>query len=78
MKLADAVSGTLIYGRKRHHRFRNDEAFLQQAMKDGAEKVSVHASRYAESGVLSDWFLWRSRNIKTLGLILPPLWGRRG
>jgi tryptophanyl-tRNA synthetase len=29
---------------ERFHRFRNDEAFLQQVMKDGAEKARAHAS----------------------------------
>ncbi|RLY37217.1 tryptophanyl-tRNA synthetase, partial [Escherichia coli] len=42
---ADAVSGMLTELQERYHRFRNDEAFLQQVMKDGAEKASVHASR---------------------------------
>ena len=44
-EVADAVSGMLTELQERYHRFRNDEAFLQQVMKDGAEKASVHASR---------------------------------
>ncbi|STJ42253.1 tryptophanyl-tRNA synthetase [Escherichia coli] len=37
--------GMLTELQERYHRFRNDEAFLQQVMKDGAEKASAHASR---------------------------------
>ena len=44
-EVADAVSGMLTELQERYHRFRNDEAFLQQVMKDGAEKASAHASR---------------------------------
>jgi tryptophanyl-tRNA synthetase len=29
---------------ERYHRYRNDEAFLQQIMREGAEKASAHAS----------------------------------
>ena len=38
-EVADAVSGMLTELQERYHRFRNDEAFLQQVMKDGAEKA---------------------------------------
>ena len=31
--------------RDSYHRFRNDEAFLNQVMKDGAEKASARASQ---------------------------------
>lgn len=44
-EVADAVSGMLTELQERYHLFRNDEAFLQQVMKDGAEKASAHASR---------------------------------
>ena len=40
-EVADAVSGMLTELQERYH----DEAFLQQVMKDGAEKASAHASR---------------------------------
>ncbi|TNV20368.1 tryptophan--tRNA ligase [Buttiauxella sp. B2] len=42
--VADAVSGMLTELQERFHRFRNDEAYLQQVMKDGSEKARVHAS----------------------------------
>jgi tryptophanyl-tRNA synthetase len=42
--VADAVSGMLVELQERYYRFRNDEAFLQQVMKDGAEKARSHAS----------------------------------
>lgn len=54
-EVADAVSGMLTELQERYHRFRNDEAFLQQVMKDGAEKASARFP-YAKSGVRSDWF----------------------
>ncbi|MBJ7222961.1 MULTISPECIES: tryptophan--tRNA ligase [unclassified Brenneria] len=41
--VADAVSGMLTELQERYHRFRNDEAFLQQVMRDGAEKASARA-----------------------------------
>jgi hypothetical protein len=34
-EVAEAVSGMLIDLQERYHRFRNDEAFLNQVMKDG-------------------------------------------
>ena len=37
-EVAEAVSGMLIDLQERYHRFRNDEAFLNQVMKDGAER----------------------------------------
>ncbi|KAA8727241.1 tryptophan--tRNA ligase [Ewingella americana] len=42
--VADAVSGMLTELQERYHRFRNDEALLQQIMRDGAEKARVRAS----------------------------------
>ncbi|MGU0057484.1 hypothetical protein ACVXG7_28450 [Enterobacter hormaechei] len=36
--MADAVSGMLTELQERYHRYRNDEAFLQKVMKEGAEK----------------------------------------
>ncbi|PWC11674.1 tryptophan--tRNA ligase [Brenneria roseae subsp. americana] len=41
--VADAVSGMLTELQERYHRFRNDEAFLQQVMREGAEKASARA-----------------------------------
>ncbi|RLM25133.1 tryptophan--tRNA ligase [Brenneria alni] len=41
--VADAVSGMLTELQARYHRFRNDEAFLQQVMRDGAQKASARA-----------------------------------
>jgi tryptophanyl-tRNA synthetase len=29
---------------ERYHRYRNDEAFLQKIMREGAEKASAHAA----------------------------------
>ena len=43
-EVADAVSGMLTELQERYHRYRNDEAFLQKVMKDGAEKASARAS----------------------------------
>ena len=43
-EVAEAVSGMLTELQERYHRFRNDEAFLQKVMKDGAEKASARAS----------------------------------
>lgn len=42
--MADAVSGMLTELQERYHRYRNDEAFLQKVMKEGAEKASARAS----------------------------------
>ncbi|MEI3773541.1 tryptophan--tRNA ligase [Pectobacterium brasiliense] len=41
--VADAVSGMLSELQERYHRFRNDEAFLQQIMREGADKASARA-----------------------------------
>ncbi|WJV54257.1 tryptophan--tRNA ligase [Pectobacteriaceae bacterium CE90] len=41
--VADAVSGMLSELQERYHRFRNDEVFLQQVMRDGAQKASIRA-----------------------------------
>ncbi len=43
-EVADAVSGMLTELQERYNRYRNDEAFLHQIMKDGAEKARSHAS----------------------------------
>ena len=43
-EVAEAVSGMLTELQERYHRFRNDEAFLQKVMKEGAEKASARAS----------------------------------
>ena len=43
-EVADAVSGMLTELQERYHNFRNDEAYLQQVMKEGAEKARSHAS----------------------------------
>lgn len=41
--LADAVSGMLTDLQERYHRFRNDEALLEQVMRDGAQKARAQA-----------------------------------
>ncbi|MCV9879452.1 tryptophan--tRNA ligase [Brenneria izbisi] len=41
--VAEAVSGMLTELQARYHRFRTDEAFLQQVMREGAEKASARA-----------------------------------
>ena len=41
--VADAVSGMLSELQERYNRFRNDEAFLQQVMRDGAQKARARA-----------------------------------
>ncbi|HBZ15162.1 tryptophan--tRNA ligase [Pantoea sp. NPDC088449] len=41
--VADAVSGMLTDLQERYHRFRNDEALLNQVMRDGAAKARAHA-----------------------------------
>ena len=43
-EVADAVSGMLTELQERYHRYRNDEAFLQSVMKDGAAKARARAS----------------------------------
>jgi len=42
--VAEAVSGMLTEVQERFNRFRSDEAFLQQVMKEGAEKARARAS----------------------------------
>ncbi|VEJ53039.1 tryptophan--tRNA ligase [Pragia fontium] len=42
-EVADAVAGMLTELQERYHRFRNDEAFLQQVMCDGAAKARTRA-----------------------------------
>jgi len=41
--VADAVSGMLTELQERYNRFRNDEALLQQVMRDGAQKARARA-----------------------------------
>lgn len=41
--VADAVSAMLSELQERYHRYRNDEAFLEQVMRDGALKARQHA-----------------------------------
>ncbi|RWR02463.1 tryptophanyl-tRNA synthetase [[Pantoea] beijingensis] len=41
--VADAVSGMLSELQERYHRYRNDEAYLEQVMRDGAQKARAHA-----------------------------------
>ncbi|CPR16393.1 tryptophan--tRNA ligase [Brenneria goodwinii] len=43
--VADAVSGMLTDLQARYHHFRNDEALLQQIMREGAEKASARAQQ---------------------------------
>ncbi|AIR84647.1 tryptophan--tRNA ligase [Pantoea sp. JGM49] len=42
-EVAEAVSGMLTELQERYHRFRNDEAFLNQVMRDGATKARAQA-----------------------------------
>ncbi|AKJ40906.1 tryptophan--tRNA ligase [Pragia fontium] len=42
-EVADAVAGMLTELQERYHSFRNDEAFLQQVMRDGAAKARARA-----------------------------------
>ena len=42
-EVAEAVSGMLTELQERYHRFRNDEAFLNQVMRDGATKAHAQA-----------------------------------
>ena len=42
-EVAEAVSGMLTELQERYYRFRNDEAFLNQVMRDGAAKARAHA-----------------------------------
>jgi tryptophanyl-tRNA synthetase len=42
--VAEAVSGMLTEVQERFNRFRSDEAYLQQVMKEGAEKARARAS----------------------------------
>lgn len=41
--VADAVSGMLSELQQRYHQYRNDEAYLQQVMHDGAQKAQIRA-----------------------------------
>lgn len=41
--VADAVSGMLTDLQERYHRFRNDEALLEQVMRDGVQKARAQA-----------------------------------
>jgi tryptophanyl-tRNA synthetase len=43
-EVAEAVSTMLTELQERYHRYRNDEAFLQKIMREGAEKASAHAA----------------------------------
>lgn len=47
-EVADAVAGMLTELQARYHRFRNDEAFLQQVMREGAAKASAKAKETME------------------------------
>lgn len=46
--VAEAVSGMLGELQERYHRFRNDEAYLQQVMRDGAAKARARAGNPGE------------------------------
>lgn len=41
--VAEAVSGMLLELQERYHRYRNDEAFLEQVMREGADKARAQA-----------------------------------
>ncbi len=47
-EVADAVAGMLTELQEHYHRFRNDEAFLQQVMREGAAKASIKAKATME------------------------------
>lgn len=47
-EVAEVVAGMLTELQERYHRFRNDEAFLQQVMRDGAAKASAKAKETME------------------------------
>ncbi|WP_432413580.1 tryptophan--tRNA ligase [Pantoea allii] len=56
--VADAVSGMLTDLQERYHRFRNDEALLEQVMREGAQKARAQAQEtlkkvYAAVGFVS-------------------------
>lgn len=43
--VAEAVVGLLAPIQERYHQYRNDQAFLDEVMRNGAEKASAHASK---------------------------------
>ncbi|AWH88560.1 tryptophan--tRNA ligase [Limnobaculum parvum] len=47
-EVAEAVANMLTELQERYHRFRNDEAFLQQVMREGAAKASARAKETIE------------------------------
>lgn len=47
-EVAEAVANMLTELQERYHRFRNDEAFLQQVMREGAAKASAQAKKTME------------------------------
>ncbi|QBH98253.1 tryptophan--tRNA ligase [Limnobaculum zhutongyuii] len=47
-EVAEAVGNMLTELQERYHRFRNDEAFLQQVMREGAAKASAQAKKTME------------------------------
>lgn len=47
-EVAEAVAGMLTELQERYHSFRNDEAFLQQVMREGAAKASLKAKATME------------------------------
>lgn len=49
--VADAVSGMLTDLQERYHRFRNDEALLEQVMRDGAQKARAQAQETLKKGL---------------------------
>ena len=64
-EVADAVSGMLTELQERYHRYRNDEAFLQKVMKEGAESQRARV-KTLESGVRSDWVCCEAVGSKTV------------
>ncbi|MCK8279220.1 tryptophan--tRNA ligase, partial [Erwinia amylovora] len=41
--VAESVSGMLLELQERYHRYRNDEAFLEQVMREGADIARAQA-----------------------------------
>jgi tryptophanyl-tRNA synthetase len=49
VETADAVVAMLAPIQEKYHQYRNDQAFLEQVMHNGAEKASAHASKVISS-----------------------------
>ena len=60
--VAEAVSGMLGELQERYHRFRNDEAYLQQVMRDGAAKARARAQETRRRSIRPSVSYRRRRN----------------